>query len=109
MFLEDGGRDVKMGDKAARGPPPKYKNKKIQNTNTKNTKYTKNTKIQIQKTQKQILKKLRDVKMGDKAARRSPPACFSIFPLSLPCKKIHIYMNFSIDEIRQSKKYATEM
>ena len=22
MFLEDGGRDVKMGDKAARGPPP---------------------------------------------------------------------------------------
>ena len=45
MFLEDGGRDVKMGDKAARGPPPKYKNKKIQNTNTKNTKYTKNTKI----------------------------------------------------------------
>ena len=42
MFLEDGGRDVKMGDKAARGPPPKYKNKKIQNTNTK---YTKNTKI----------------------------------------------------------------
>ena len=54
MFLEDGGWDVKMEDKAARGPPPKYKNKKYkiqiqkiqniqkiqkyQNTNTKNTK-----------------------------------------------------------------------
>ena len=87
MFLEDGGRDVKMGDKAARGPPPKYKNKKIQNTNTKNTKntkytkYTKNTKIQIQK---QILKKIRDVKMGDKAARVLPPASFSISSLNSP-------------------------
>ena len=87
MFPKNARLDVKMGDKAARGPPPAFN--AVQNSFAQ-------IHFIILTEKKHIFPKnaQRDVKMGDKAARRSPPACFSIFSLSLPCKKIHIYMNF---------------